>query len=256
METQKSIKGFKAYEKGLVCKGFQYEVGKTYKTDEAEVCKKGFHLCINPLDCLSYYDLCDSEFTEAEAIGKIDKNKDDSKVATTEIKIGVKLSLQMFVEASVNFLLSICKLSKKTASGYYSQLAASGNSSQLAASGYYSQLAASGDSSQLAASGDASKLAASGDYSQLAASGDASKLAASGDYSQLEMNGNDSVGVAIGVENKIKGKKGNWITLAEWRYDKDKNRYIPICVKSAQIDGKKIKEDVWYKLQNGKFMEA
>jgi hypothetical protein len=108
----------------------------------------------------------------------------------------------------------------------------------------------------LAASGDSSQLAASGDYSKLAASGDSSKLAASGDSSKLEINGADSVGAAIGIENTIKGTVGSWITLAEWVWDKKKERYIPVCVKSAQIDGKKIKANTFYKLQNGKFTEV
>ena len=64
------------------------------------------------------------------------------------------------------------------------------------------------------------------------------------------MNGLESVGANIGVNGKIKGKKGDWIVLAE--YDDD---FLPLCVKSAQIDGEKIKEDTFYKLKNGEFVE-
>jgi hypothetical protein len=312
----KTIKGFKAFDKGLICKGFQYKEGETYEHTGAVKCcpddtdvkqgKGGFHLYENPLDVLNYYNLCGSEFAEAEALGEIDKHDQDSKVATTKIKIGARLSLKGFVEASVSFLLDVCKgnlkdysklaasgdYSKLAASGYYSKLAASGDSSQLAASGYssklaasgdYSKLAASGDYSKLAASGNYSKLAASGDYSQLAASGDysqlaasghygqlaasgyysklaasgdSSKLAASGHYSQLEMTGRNSVGAAIGIENKIKGVIGDWITLAEWKHDKKKDRWIPVHVASAQIDGKKLKADTWYELRGKKFVEV
>lgn len=85
---------------------------------------------------------------------------------------------------------------------------------------------------------------------------DVDTLAASGDYSKLELNGQDSVGAAIGINSKAKGKIGCWITLAEWKYDEKKNRYVPVCVKSAQIDGKKLKEDVWYILENKKFVEV
>ena len=65
------------------------------------------------------------------------------------------------------------------------------------------------------------------------------------------MNGLKSVGANIGVTGKIKGKKGNWIVLAEY----DEKR-LPLCVKSAQIDGKKIKEDTFYQLKNGEFVEV
>jgi len=342
----KTIKGFKAYKKGLICKGFKFEEGKIYESDKAEVCKSGFHLCINPLDCLDYYDLCNSEFTEAEALGKIDKNKDDSKIATTKIKIGAKLSLKAFIEASVNFLLLTCKSkqqasigdgakqassgygaqqassgyyaqqassgnyaqqassgnyakqassgnyaqqassgnyaqqassgdgAQQASSGYYAQQASSGDGAQQASSGYYAQQASSGDrakqassgyyaqqassgyGAQQASSGDYAQQASSGNYAQQASSGYGAQQASSGDDTSMEINGQDSVAAGIGRGTKIKGKKGNWITLAEWKYDKQKNRWIPVCVKSAQIDGKEIKEDTWYQLENGKFVEV
>jgi hypothetical protein len=55
---------------------------------------------------------------------------------------------------------------------------------------------------------------------------------------------------AIGEGGKIRGKVGSWITLAEWENNK------PINVKSVQIDGKKIKADVYYTLKNGEFKES
>ncbi len=48
----------------------------------------------------------------------------------------------------------------------------------------------------------------------------------------------------------MKGKKGNWIVLAE--YDGNNN---VIAVVSGKIDGEKIKEDVWYEAKNGEFKE-
>ena len=150
--------------------------------------------------------------------------------------------------------------SKLVASGNYSQLAASGDVSQLAASGDYSKLAASGNSSKLAASGNDSKLVASGDYSKLAASGNDSQLAASGDYSKLAASGydsklaasgNDSIVTAIGVNNVASASLGSWIVLAE--YD---NGGKPICVKAAQIDGKTLKPNVFYRLKGGEFVEV
>jgi hypothetical protein len=281
------LKGYKAFKKDMTCRGFQFKEGQTYEADKAVICESGFHFCENPLDTLNYYSLCESEFAEVEALGETQTHDSDSKVCTTKIKIGAKLGLSGFVKASVDFLLEKCKKEGGknnrilAASGYSSQLAASGHSSKLAASGYSSQLAASGDysilatsgyssklaasghssklaasghSSQLAASGHSSKLAASGHSSQLAASGDYSKLAASGDYSKLEITGSNSVGAAIGMNNIIKASLGCWITLAEYKWDGI--YYIPICVKSAQVDGEIIKDNVWYKLVNGEFIEC
>ena len=278
------MKGYKAFEKGMICKGKQYAENTVFEEENAEICQSGMHFCKNPLDVLDYYPLFNekgemTEFAEVEALDE-PITDDNEKYCTKKLKIGAKLSLGEFIKSSFSFIKESCmsdkkaetrkrKNSKLAASGYSSKLAASGDSSQLAASGDYSQLAASGDSSKLAASGDSSKLAASGYYSQLAASGDSSKLAASGDYSQLaasgdssqlaasgdssqlELNGKNSVGANIGKNGRIKGKKGNWIVLAE--YD---GKGKPLCVKSAQIDGIKIKEDTFYKLENGEFVEA
>ena len=278
------MKGYKAFEKGMICKGKQYAENTVFEEDTAEICKSGMHFCVNPLDCLDYYPIIDengdlSEFAEVESLDEPETD-DNKKYCAKKLKIGAKLSFAGFIKSSFEFIKESCKInnekiktrkkdnsqlaasgdcSQLAASGYYSQLAASGDYSQLAASGDYSKLAASGYNSKLAASGYNSQLAASGNNSKLAASGNNSKLAASGDYSklaasgynsQLELNGLKSVGANIGVNGKIKGKKGNWIVLAEY----DEN-ILPICVKSAQIDGEKIKEDTFYQLKNGEFVE-
>ena len=224
------MKGYKAYNKGLTCQGFQYKEGEVYEQEQKpSCCNNGFHFCENPLDTLNYYDLCEAEFTEVEALGDIDRNDDtDTKAATNKIKIGLKLDLPTLIKASFDFLWEKCSKKDKSTDNKDS-------------------IAASGDSSQLAASGDSSQLAASGDYS---------KLAASGHSSQLEMSGADSVGANIGIAGIAKGKIGCWITLAEWVWDDKKERYIPACVKSAKIDGKKLKEDTWYKLKDGKFVKT
>ena len=304
------MKGYKAFEKGLVCKGKQYAENTIFEEENAEVCKCGMHFCENPLDVLDYYPLIDdngelTEYAEVEALDEVFTD-DNKKYCTKKLKIGAKLDLPAFVKASIDFqfektpikktikksksasgnsskLAASGNSSKLAASGDYSQLAASGNSSQLAASGYYSQLAASGDSSKLAASGNSSKLAASGDYSQLAASGNSSQLAASGDYSQLAASGyysqlaasgyysqlaasgnssklaasgDYSVVVGVGINNIAKAAKGCWITLAEWKYDSEKETTIPVCVKTEYVDGEKIKENVFYKLVDGEFTEV
>jgi hypothetical protein len=68
------------------------------------------------------------------------------------------------------------------------------------------------------------------------------------------MQGERSVAACAGNDGKIKGKLGCWIVLSEWGWIDDK--YTPVCVKAAQIDGEKLKPDIWYKLKNGEFVEA
>ena len=275
------IKGYKAFNKDMTCKEFTYEEGKEYEIKEAiKICVTGFHFCTNPLDCLGYYDLIDSNFHEVESLGETQTHPDDSKVVTNRIKIGAKLDLRAYIKASFDFLWESCNNKEEAsgesaqlaasgdsaqlaaggnsaqlaASGYSAKLAASGNFAKLAASGYSAKLAASGDSAKLAAGGYSAQLAASGNFAKLAASGESAQLAASGDSAKLELTGGYSVGAGIGINNKIKAKKGDWITLAEWRYDD--NKYIPLCVKSAQVDGTILKEDVWYVLREGEFKEV
>ena len=62
--------------------------------------------------------------------------------------------------------------------------------------------------------------------------------------------------MCAGSRSKAKGKKGSWITLAEWVKDEEKGRYVPICVKTERVDGEKIKENTYYTLKNGEFVEV
>ena len=198
------MKGYKAFGKGMICKGKQYAENTVFEEDTAEICKSGMHFCINPLDVLNYYPLIDdngdlSEFAEVEALDE-PITDDGEKYCTKKLKVGAKLSLAGFIKSSFEFIKESCKTTvEKT------------------------------------------KIRKK----------DSSKLAASGNGSKLELNGLESVGANIGVNGKIKGKKGDWIVLAE--YD---DNFLPLCVKSAQIDGEKIKEDTFYQLKNGEFVEA
>ena len=68
------------------------------------------------------------------------------------------------------------------------------------------------------------------------------------------MTGLKSISVDAGHNGQVKGKKGCWFALSEWV---NKNgEWEPLCVKAFKIDGKKVKEDVWYTLKNGKLTEV
>ena len=91
---KKTIKGieviaYKGMNSDMSCKGFQYEIGKTYKTDKAELCNCGFHACLNPRDVLDYYyQSIKSRYFKVKLSGEITKcGFEDTKVAATEITI-------------------------------------------------------------------------------------------------------------------------------------------------------------------------
>jgi hypothetical protein len=217
--------GYKAYEPGLVCRGYQYEEGKTYKKNGHGVCVGGVtHYCVNPFDVLDHYPLVreDGKFSEFTTVEAIDEpvTDDGRKFATSTIKIGVKLGFAGFVIACIDFVY------EKTIKNM---------------------------PSDKVETGDSAKIGSSGNFAKIGSSGDSAKIGSSGDSAKIDISGNASVGAAIGINSIIKGAVGNWITLAEWAYDSDKQRCAPVCVKSAQIDGQIIKADTWYKLTDGEF---
>ena len=80
------MKGYKGFDKDLRCRGFQYEIGKTYHQDgEIVVCGNGFHFCENLTDCFEHYDRYNSRFCEVEASGELDRGI--AKVAASDVKI-------------------------------------------------------------------------------------------------------------------------------------------------------------------------
>lgn len=96
------MKAYKGFTKDMTCRGFQYEFGKSYHEDKAELCKTGFHACEYPLDCFNYYEPNNSVYYEVELSGDIDdknckQNGDvdyDSKICATDIKIKSKLDAE------------------------------------------------------------------------------------------------------------------------------------------------------------------
>ena len=82
------MKGFKAFDENLRCKGFQYEIGQTYEMDgEIECCERGFHFCKDLTDCYRHYPMIeDTRICEVEALGEI-KTEDNIKYCTNKIKI-------------------------------------------------------------------------------------------------------------------------------------------------------------------------
>ena len=166
--TAGPIRAYKAFDKNLQCRGFQFEVGQTYEHDgQVKACESGFHACENPLDVWRYYPL-DSRYAVVELGGDVSCHDGDSKIAAARIKINAEIALPQIISDGVAYLMGLCKDAfalkpGEDASGYDSRLAASGDGSQLAASGNRSQLAASGNDSKLAASGNRSQLAASGE---------------------------------------------------------------------------------------------
>jgi hypothetical protein len=91
------MKGYKGFDKDLKCKGFQYEVGKTYECKgKIEFCSNGFHFCKEPKQIYGYYDdLTVCRYCEIEASGEIIEG--DGKCVCSKISIVREISLQEFL---------------------------------------------------------------------------------------------------------------------------------------------------------------
>ena len=239
------MKGYKAFDKGLVCRGKQYAENTVFEEDEAVICNKGMHFCAEPMDVFNYYPP-ESEFAEVEALDEA-ATDDKKKYVTKKLKVGSKMSLKELISAQVKIDL---QKAKEEGNGSYAQ----GDSGHAAAQGDSGHAAAQGDSGHAAAQGYRGHAAAQGDWGHAAAQGYSGHAAAQGDWGHASVGGKDAIAAAFGIEGKAKACLGSWIMLAEWVLMGD-GWHIK-TVKTAKIDDEKLKADTWYMLKNGEFEEV
>ena len=99
-------------------------------------------------------------------------------------------------------------------------------------------------------SGDAAKIGSSGNAAKIGSSGGDAQIGSSGDAAKISSEGLNAVVMCAGYNSCVRAKVGSWITLAEWVNGK------PVCVKTEQVDGERIKADTWYNIENGEFVEC
>ena len=318
------MKGYKAFNKGVICKDKQYAENTVFEEPDAVLCENGMHFCENPFDVLDYYPLVNadgefSDFAEVESLAEV-KTNDNKKFFTARLKIGAKLSFAGFVKACVEFCIEKTRMdisdgngssgncakigssgycAQIGSSGYCAQIGSSGYCAKIGSSGYCAKIGSSGDLAQIGSSGDSAKIGSSGycakigssgncaqigssgNCAKIGSSGDSAKIGSSGDLAQIGSSGNcakigssgycaqigssgnsakigssgeNSVICCAGNGSMVKAKKGSWITLSEWKYSDLKERYVPVCVKTEYVDGDRIREDTFYKLEQGEFV--
>ena len=140
-------------------------------------------------------------------------------------------------------------------SGYDAQIGSSGNNAQIGSSGNNAKIGSSGDGAKIGSSGYDAQIGSSGDGAQIGSSGYGAKISSSGYGAKIDSTGEDCVIMCAGINSVAKASKGSWVTLSEWSYSEEKQRYIPICVKTEFVDGEKIKADTYYSLKGGVFVE-
>ena len=134
------MKVYKGTGKDMKCRGFQYELGVTVKSDDAIRCgNKGFHSCEAPFDVLRYYPNKDgNRFFVATAGGKIDRtDADDSKIASSELTLDKEISFDGLVRSQIEYTRKKaksdeCGSDRSNLAGGYSSNLAGGDWSNLA----------------------------------------------------------------------------------------------------------------------------
>lgn len=196
MSETKWIKAYKGFNKDMTCRGFQYEEGKEYETNKAELCKSGFHACLDPIECFEYYAPGTSEYHEVEIEDNGERNSNDTKVVGKKIKVGAKLSVARICELHFNHV-------KENYTNSFDN--------------------STGDCSAASNTGFRSAASVSGEY---------------------------SVAVAVGYCSRAKANIGSAIVIAE----RDETGKL-LNIKSAVVDGKKLKADTWYTVRNNRFVQ-
>ena len=150
-----------------------------------------------------------------------------------------------------------------SSSGNGAKIGSSGDGAQISSSGDWAQIGSNGDGAQIGSSGDSAHIGSNGNwdhigssgrYAQIGSSGNRAQIGSSGNDAQISSSGKNAVIMCAGIDSCVKAKKGSWITLAEWEMVDD--GWTPVCVKTMQVDGDLIKEDTFYRLKEGEFVEV
>ena len=241
------MKCFKGFDKDLKCRDFQYEIGKEYTEETADICNCGFHACEFPMDVFGYYPPSDSRYCEVELEENGQKSSDDSKRVGKKISVKAEIGIAGIIKAGVEYIKEQVNWEddKATNTGYQS---AATNT------GYRSAATNTGDRSAATNTGNQSAATNTGNQSAATNTGNRSAATNTGYQSAAIVEGKESIALATGIKSKAKGKTGCFIVLTEW---KEINfEYYLVDVKSAKVDGKNIKEDTFYMLKDGKFVEV
>ena len=215
------IKSYKGFDKDLKCRGFQFEIGKEYEEPDAKACEKGFHACEMPIEVLGYYEPGKmSRYCEVEQSGEISRHSDDSKVASSKIKIGSEIGIPGLVKAQFEYVKERATPSvERHSTGNRSVNSATGNRSANSATGYGSANISTG----YECSNDAA--------------------------------GERNISVAWGPKSKCRGSVGSFLVLSEWgEFDGEKYPFIGSVM--IEVDGTTYKPETWYTLCGGRVVEA
>ena len=280
---ENKVIAYKGFNSDLTCRGFQYKIREKYICNERIIfCEKGFHACIEPLDVLNYYSDPDSRYCIVEQSGL--RGGDNIKQVSSEIKIIKEIGLDGLVKAEVERLKETTKNSKIDeitiksecdnacinstrgftniySNGYGTQIYSGGCDAKIISAGNNAIINSEGFSNEIYSRGCFARICSIGDNAIIRANAH-SKIFSTGHYAQICTSGIDvavysmgyhSIINCQGINSRVRAKKGSWITLTEWKLIYGVLKAS--CVKTEYVDGERIKEDTFYVIRNGEFVE-
>ena len=207
------MKGYKGFDKGLVCRGKQYAENTVFEEDKAVICSSGMHFCENPFDVLDHYGFVNgnaeiNDFAEVEALDEV-KTDDNKKYCTKKLRVGTEIGIPGLVKAFVEFTKSKVDfenaaatntgdMSAATNTGYMSAATNTGYMSAATNTGYMSAATNTGDYSAATNTGNKSSATNTGDYSAATNTGYMSAATNTGYMSAATNTGNKSAATNTG----------------------------------------------------------
>ena len=235
--VEQPIVAYKGFDKKMQCRGYQFEVGKTYEHEgKVGVCCSGFHSCEYPLDVFGYYEPSSSRFAVVHASGQISRETDgDTKIASASIAIKAGIGLADMTARAVDWIVS--KLDRSIR--------------QTVTTGDRSAATNTGNCSAATNTGDRSAATNTGDWSAATNTGNRSAATNTGNYSAAEVTGEGSVAASLGIKCRARASAGSAIVLC-CRQDNG----TLIHIRASKVGENGIKPDTWYVLnEHGEFVE-
>ncbi|MCM2012371.1 DUF7666 domain-containing protein, partial [Pseudomonas aeruginosa] len=151
--SEEVVTAYKGFKQDLTCRGYQFEIGGTYKHDgEVEACASGFHSCEYPLDVFGYYAPGESRFAIVKASGQLSRHDDDSKIASATLVVEAEISMPTMISRALDWIMS--KVDKSVEQTVVGETASNtGDYSAASNTGDYSAASNTGDYSAASITG-------------------------------------------------------------------------------------------------------
>jgi len=255
--TITSIKGF---DGNLQCRGYQFEVGKTFKhAGSVKACKSGFHACTieaHPFSVFGYYQPAGSRFFLVTQSG--DTNSDDGiKIASAKITIDVEISIGELVKRAWDYVWSRAVKTDEahvtitqgaaSSTGGYGAALSTGDYGAASSTGTRGAASSTGYQGAASSTGDQGAALSTGDYGAASSAGGYGAALSTGYQGAASSTGTRGAAMASGYLGKVMGTNGNALFAVE----RDTSGSI-VSVASGIVGRDGIEPNVWYTARAGK----